>query len=120
MMLRYILLLTIVSVLARCLQTENSSSGDSFPPEDGSELFLEVNEVFVNRCSAPCHTHAFQTFSEEFFMNSSYIEPGVPENSRIYYRIQGSLGPNGSKTMPTVGTITPQELNLIYQWILEM
>lgn len=117
MMLRYILLLTIVSVLAGCLQTENSSSLDGFVPV-GEGLFGEVNQIFSNRCSAPCHD--FHTYNEQFFIDTNRLTPGDPENSPIYYRIMGSMGPNGTKNMPTFGTISASERDLIYQWILEM
>lgn len=117
MLLRYLFFLIIGAALSGCLQTENSSSMDGFVPV-GEGLFGEVNQVFVNRCSAPCHD--FSTYNEQFFIDTGRLIPGDPENSPIYYRIIGSMGPNGTKNMPTFGTISPSERDLIYNWILEM
>lgn len=118
-MFRKTLALVCFALTAACLQTENSSSGDGFTPTGGSEMFEAANQVIANRCNT-CHHIGWASLGEDWFVNEGYIIPGDPLNSELYYRIQGSLGPLGPKTMPTVGSITSAERDIIYNWILQI
>ena len=54
------------------------------------------------------------------FIAQGLLIPGDPENSRIYYRIRGSSGPNGDKNMPDDGSTTPlstDDLTAIATWV---
>lgn len=118
MSLKYILVFVVAIMMSvGCLQTENSSALDGHIP-DGDEVFLAVNQVFSNRCSAPCHDFHLQDVTS--LISTGRVIPGDPESSPIYYRMQGSLGPNGNKDMPTFGTINNTERELIYNWIADM
>lgn len=113
MILRFILTIGFCFQFVGCLQTENSSSLDGAPP-DGSPEFLAASEVFLNKCSG-CHD--YHTLSETEFVSLGLAIPGDPENSEVYYRIIGSSGPNGTKNMPSVGSISAPEVAIISNWI---
>jgi hypothetical protein len=100
--------------LVGCLQTENSSSGDGLAPV-GTPAFIAASEVFDNKCS---QCHDYHTLSEAELITLGLVMAGDPEGSEIYYRNTGSLGVNGPKNMPFVGSLTAGELMLIYDWIL--
>lgn len=97
-------------LLGACLQTENSSSGDGPAPEGNLE-FLAANEVLLNNCTG-CHIYHTQTQQE--LIDDGLVIPGDINNSRLYYRIVGSLGPNGTKNMPISGAA---ELQILADWI---
>lgn len=118
-MMKRLLIFLCMACSVGCLQTENSSSGDGFLPTGGSEAFNAANQVITNRCNT-CHHIGWAVLTEDWFINEGYVLPGDPEASPLYYRIQGSLGPLGPKTMPTVGTITAGEREILYNWILQI
>lgn len=100
--------------LTGCLQTENSNSGDGYAPV-GEGLFLEANEIFATKCIG-CH-HTFQNMTEAQLIAAGDVIPGDPEGSEVYYRLNGSSGAGGPKNMPSSGSISLEEVMVIYDWI---
>ena len=80
---------------------------------------ISPEEVFIASCSGS-GCHSFQSLSETELISSGRVVVGDPLNSSIYYRLIGSEG-SGIKNMPlTGGSLTDDELDLIYTWIQEM
>ena len=121
---KVILSFLVCFFLSSCLQTENSNSQDASlygTPTTGGEitLYSQVQEVFIASCSGS-GCHSFQSLSETELISSGRVVVGDPLNSSIYYRLIGSEG-SGIKNMPlTGGSLTDDELDLIYTWIQEM
>lgn len=107
--------------LAGCLQTENSSSLDATAyTGGGSAEFKAAREVFKQKCTS-CHTYEAKTQAEFFAANCTTVGPCIVQgdlnNSPIYYRAQGSGGTKGPKNMPTNGTLSAAELQILVNWM---
>lgn len=109
--------------LVGCLQTENSSSLDATAYSGGgSPEFIAARAIFKQKCTS-CHYHAFEakTQAEFFAANCTVSGPciiqGDLNNSPIYYRAQGSGGTKGPKNMPTDGTLSASELQVLVTWM---
>jgi hypothetical protein len=118
------LILPLLLSLGACFQYTNSVSGDvqRFGSNvTGSDAFLSAREVFQNKCFE-CHGD-WATLNETDFTTYApsgevLVQAGDAVNSLIYYRIRGSSGPKGPKTMPNSGAqISSQELETIEDWI---
>jgi mono/diheme cytochrome c family protein len=76
------------------------------PTPSSLPTFMRVNSEIIQPKCAICHS-AFVTFSGV----KSYTQPGNPENSPIYIKVNsGEMPKNGSK-------LSAAEIKLIYDWI---
>ncbi|MGE0527984.1 MAG: hypothetical protein AB7G93_16900 [Bdellovibrionales bacterium] len=96
-------------LLVGCIQTENSNSLDA--STYGGDA---ARSVVGTNCSS---CHAFHTQSNEELIASGLIVAGDSQNSKLYYRLSGSDGPNGPKNMPTGGALSSTDLQTIKNWI---
>lgn len=108
-----LLSIILAALFMGCLQAENSSSLDEFYGETDTD-FAAVKSVIYENCSS---CHMYHSMSVDMLVDAGLIILGDAANSPLYYRIKNSLGVNGPKNMPTVGTINPTELMLIESWI---
>ena len=61
--------------------------------------------------------YVFHTQSEAQLRAAGLLVAGQPENSQIYFRLNGSTGTNGPKTMPSGGALSAADLDVIKNWI---
>lgn len=115
-MIRLAVLSLVILTASSCMQTENSNSldADTFG-SGGSPEFVAAKMVFSNSCAGTCHE--FHTKTEAELKALNYFTAGDPENSPLYYRINGSTGPRGAKNMPLGGSVSAGDRNLIKIWI---
>jgi mono/diheme cytochrome c family protein len=92
-MLRIALTLSILTILFSGCSTDNSSALDAETYGGGSA----VTSIFAQHCT-PCHS--FQSMTADQLVASGDIIKGDAANSPLYYRLTGSIGANGPKTMP--------------------
>ena len=84
----------------------NTSSDPNFAP---------AQNVIQAKCHS-CHS-AWSGVSANYYFSSGLAVKGQAENSTLYYRLTGSTGSSGPKTMPTSGSISASEADLIKTWI---
>lgn len=118
----------IFALLTACFQTSNSVSNDSqrfgtaVSDPNASAGFAAASAVMSKNCAA-CHDFAGQ--KEKYFTatrpagySTAYVVAGDPLNSPIYYRLRGSQGSRGPKTMPNDGSmLSADDETAIYNWI---
>jgi len=125
MKFRHILLL--LSALPACLQYTNSVSNDDLRfggTATGSTAFLEARAVLQESCFR-CHA-GWSSYTEAQFatikpsgFSDPYVTAGNLNSSLLYYRIRGSSGSKGPKSMPDDGSRIPSDdLAKIEDWIL--
>lgn len=115
---RLVLLLVGLVFAPACMQIQNSSSGDeeAYANVDGGPEFQTVRTIIQRSCAAPCHTYS--GYTEAQFIAEGLVVAQNPEGSKMYYRLSGSTGANGPKTMPqNAGSLTAAELDAFKTWI---
>lgn len=72
--------------------------------------YAQFRQVLANRCFT-CHDNSdagnFAALDENGWLLSSYLVAGQPDDSKIYYYLQGSDAPIGPKNMPKGGGAIP-------------
>lgn len=99
---------------------------DGTGPGGGTSVnpkFTLAKAVFDAKCTT-CHspTGSYPTFNlvgltESKAINNGWVVKGNPDSSRLYYRLMGSSGSNGPKTMPQGGSISAQDVQIVADWI---
>jgi hypothetical protein len=84
----------------------NTSSDPNFAP---------AQNIIQAKCLS-CHG-AWNGVSANYYFSTGLAIKGQAENSQLYYRLTGSSGAQGPKTMPTSGSISASEADLIKTWI---
>jgi uncharacterized membrane protein len=109
-------LFLIALASSSCVQSENSNSqdADTYSEIGGSPGFSSVRSILRQNCA---NCHSYHTFTEEQLVTAGALKKGDPANSSIYYRLVGSTQGGGPKNMPTGGTLTFSDLQLIETWI---
>lgn len=79
--------------------------------------FAVVKSLMGSRCNS-CHA-AWSGASASYFANQGLIVKGNPEASPLYYRLSGSTGGSGPKTMPLSGSLSAGEVEAFRNWILK-
>lgn len=87
-----------------------SSSSTTVDPN-----FTAARTVLRNYCTS-CHG-AWYSASATTLINAGLVVRGDPENSKLYYRVQGSSGASGPKNMPDSGGIPAADVEKIKTWI---
>lgn len=96
-------------------QTENSSASDAqLYSGGGTPAFNEARSIMAANCTG-CHT--YHTMTEEQLVTAGVLVKGDPDNSQIYYRLTGSSGSQGPKTMPPTGSLSVSQVASIRDWI---
>jgi hypothetical protein len=108
----FLFLLALLPVA--CVQTENSNTLDK-DNYGSSGLTAQAKAIFSSKCT-PCHS--FQGESVDQLVSEGLMVIGDPENSKLFYRLQGSSGVNGPKDMPSGSSISAGDVALIYSWVL--
>lgn len=126
----------VASVLAACGELAESPTdpGGGGEPIDPSATFSRVQtEVFTPTCAvAGCHDDfgreaglillAGQSHANTVNRSSTQlpsmlrVRPGTPSDSYLYLKITGDPRIVGDR-MPQRGTLTPQQIDLVRQWI---
>ena len=117
-----IVLLVSVCVSVSCLQTQNSSSQDktSYGPASVLGVTAAVTSVLSTNCAA-CHAaENFHLQTSGQLIANGYVVAGNPEASKLYYRLTGSTGSLGPKTMPMGSALTSDDLESIRSWIQDL
>jgi uncharacterized membrane protein len=113
----FLILICLISLAAfnGCMDIENTSTHDANTyGQVSNPFFAQAKEVFRVNCT-PCHS--YQGLSEAQLIDTGLIIPGNAENSQLYYRLRNSAGSNGPKNMPTWGSLTTSDIQLIRDWI---
>lgn len=101
--------------LSACDQTLNSNSSDAGKYADVSSFFTAAKAIISANC-AGCHP-TYPGLSEADFKAQGLVVAGNPNSSMIYYRLVGSAGTNGPKTMPQGGALSASDVAAIATWI---
>lgn len=121
-----------LNVMARYLANANRISNVVFDPAlvnevtDGgggsteSPQFLAAKAIFDAKCTS-CHqvggtSPNLKNLTESKAVANGWVVKGNPQNSSLYYWLQGSVG-SGPKTMPKGGSMSAQEVQTIADWI---
>jgi hypothetical protein len=88
-------------------------TGPASQPSD--PLFTAARNVIRSRC-LNCHSE-WANLSASGFVGLGLVSPGSPLSSKLYYRLTGSQGGGGPKTMPQSGSISASEIDQISAWI---
>ncbi len=94
------------------LDASLSTVGGALPPDPN---FGSVQSMIESKC-VQCHG-AWSGAGANFYVSQGLITKGDALNSKLYYRLQGSLGSGGPKTMPQNGSISAGEVDLVKTWI---
>ncbi len=104
--------------LSGCFQTENSSAQDAaFADDPNSTPEFRAARLILSQECASCHD--YHTKSEAQLIEDGDIIAGDPDNSPIYFRLQGASSPNdpGEKDMPQNDSISLNDVAKIKVWI---
>ena len=82
-------------------------------PTLAEQRFIAARAFWTARCSG-CHD--WHARSEAQFISGGFVVPGDYQNSKIYYRMRGSDGALGPKTMAPGYTPSAAELSTIKDW----
>lgn len=104
---------------ASCVQTENSSSQDAglYGNSGGGSAFQAARTIIGQNC-VPCHS--YHSMSEAGLIAAGVLVARDPVNSKIFYRLVGSDGVNGPKTMPQGSSLSAADVATIRNWISGM
>jgi hypothetical protein len=125
--MKFLHITLLLAFLPACLQYTNSVANDELRyggTATGSAAFLEARAVLQENCFR-CHA-GWSSYTEAQFsttrpsgFSDPYVTAGDLSSSLLYYRIRGSSGSKGPKTMPDDGSrISSDELAKIEDWIL--
>lgn len=113
--MRTLFVITLLMMPTACMQTQNSNSLDKDTFGNAGGLFGAAQTIMGTNCT-PCHDYG--TRSEVQLIASGLIVAGDPENSKLYYRLNGSGGSKGPKNMPQNGSLSDTQIEAIRDWIL--
>ncbi|HWU44019.1 MAG TPA: c-type cytochrome [Bdellovibrio sp.] len=118
-----------VNVMSRYLAAQDSvnnvvcdpslMAGD---PSNGTidPLFVAAKAIIDGKCVS-CHNSSnngdLTNFTLTKAISQGWIEAANPQGSKLYYRLKGSSGNLGPKTMPADGSISADEVQAISDWI---
>lgn len=106
-----VFIISFMSVFSiSCVQTQNSSVRDEI-----SYATLGITSILATNCSG-CHPDYHTQTSNQLIANGLVVA-GNPENSKLYYRLTGSLGSNGPKNMPMGSSLTADDVAQVREWI---
>ena len=88
----------------------------------GSDPYLAAAKAVIDSKCLGCHNGSiavnFAGMNNSKAISSGWIVPKDPANSKLYYRLQGSVSSNpASKNMPENGSISSAEVQAVYDWI---
>jgi hypothetical protein len=117
-MIRAAFCLILTLGAAGCFQTENSSSldADTYGNLSGTAEFLAARTIFSQNCGGTCHNYHAQ--SEAQLKAAGLFIVGLPDSSKLFYRLVGSSGAQGPKNMPSGGALSSSDLQKIRYWIV--
>ena len=73
--------------------------------------FTKVQPLIVSQC-ASCHFHStWGSYTAQKFVDEGYVIKGNALGSKLYYRLMGSEGASGPKSMPQTTTLSNEELS---------
>lgn len=88
------------------------SSGPSGDPN-----YAPAQAIIESKC-LNCHA-GWSGANTNMYVNLGLITKGNANASKLYYRLIGSAGSGGPKTMPSSGSISAAEVEVIRKWIAE-
>lgn len=97
-------------VCANCVQTQNSNTRDEL-----AFATMGIGSIVAANC-ASCHAD-FNNLTSAGWISRNLVIPGDPENSPLYYRLNGSLGSKGPKNMPLGSSLTSADVEFVRDWI---
>jgi len=106
-------ILVLFVFLIQSCQVYNSGSNDLTEFAGGSS-FNKSKAIFASKCSG-CHN--YQNFTEQEFINAGYLVQGDADLSKIYNRLKGA-GVGGVEDMPPSGSLSSDDLETIYNWVM--
>lgn len=77
--------------------------------------FTAVKSILASNCVS-CHS-AWNGASASYFVGQGLVSKGSPETSPLFYRLRGSSGAQGPKTMPVSGPLSDADREAIKTWI---
>jgi hypothetical protein len=87
---------------------DDSNTGSALPPP-------VVRAILKTNCGA---CHSFDSSTVALLKDQGLVLPGDPEGSKLYYRLSGSSGSRGPKTMPQGSSaLSGDDQNAIKSWI---
>lgn len=94
-----------------------NSGGGGGTTTGPSPEFIAAKNIIDNACLR-CHDGStaldFRNWDESKYLRLGYVEAKKPESSKIYYRLKGSTGSYGPKTM---GDLSASQITTIATWI---
>ena len=77
--------------------------------------FPAVKTILASNCTT-CHS-AWNGASASYFVGQGLVNKSSPETSPLFYRLRGSSGSQGPKTMPVSGPLSDADRDAIKNWI---